>query len=593
MLKRVFFIVLAVFLCGLTVGCSNETQPTSPGTIDGGGAAKDGTETLGPPSIAIADGSGFVEGGVGMEGVTSGELTIDVPEGVQIQQTLLYWAGGASNGVGDDEISLEGTLIQGELIGGPIEFYRPYDFFAYRADITGLGLVNAGSNTLTVADFNFTGVTNDENNGAGILVIYDDGTAADLELRDGLDMAYFGFEPTLDATVPQDFAIIPADVDRTGDLFILAASVGENRPNTVKVSTAAGDQFFETPLGSLDGLTWDSLKLTVDIPAGIETLSVQLISEESQDPRGASLGWVAAGLAVEAVAVEQFTISGAVFQDADLDGFFDDIEWGIGAVVVELINANNEVVTTVTSPDDGFYSFLADAGDYTINISYDYPDDFNIHLGTSFAPTTLISIPVTIGPDSPGNNIGFDPLDEEIIADLEAGVLLSNNVPLEDWLKLLRRGLIEENSNRQAKGHGDDDPDHGPTPGWGHPSNYYDLDEILDFATFIESLYLFEPYQFTEGNEVQEIYDILKSNPRDDEGKLYVELLVTELNYAAGRGIIGQLDVVGVLISWGEALIVAGEDEALAGQKDRKSDLLRALSVFEALNTGGGGGVDE
>ena len=165
--------------------------------------------------------------------------------------------------------------MQGTLIGGPTLFYGSYEFYAYRADITGLGLVEPGSNTFTVADFDFVG-GNDENSGASILVIYDDGTAADLSLRDGLDMAYFGFVPTLDATVPQVFEVNPENVDRTADLLLLVASVGENRPTTVQVTTSAGDQIFENVLGSTDGDAWDSLTLTVDVPAGADELSVQV-----------------------------------------------------------------------------------------------------------------------------------------------------------------------------------------------------------------------------------------------------------------------------------------------------------------------------
>ena len=119
---RLISIVLIVGgLLALAAGCSHEPQVPAP-SVDLT-AGKNGTESLGPPSIPVATGSGFVEGGVGMVGVASADLTLDVPAGASITQVLLYWAGGTTAASGDDEISLDGTLIQGELIGGPTLFF--------------------------------------------------------------------------------------------------------------------------------------------------------------------------------------------------------------------------------------------------------------------------------------------------------------------------------------------------------------------------------------------------------------------------------------------------------------------------------------
>ncbi len=594
MKTRSIKLLILLAALGLVVGCSNEPDLTAPDT----GTAphnpylsKDGTEVLGPPLIDIASGSGFAEGGVGMTAEESAELTIDVPAGAQVVQALLYWAGGSNNGSGDQQISLDGNFIDGNLIGGPTLFYGSYEFYSYRADITGLGLVGPGPNTFTVADFDFVG-GNNENSGASILVIYDDGTVADLSLRDGLDMAYFGFVPTLDATVPQVFEVNPENVDRTADLLLLVASVGENRPTTVQVTTSAGYQIFEDVLGSTDGDAWDSLVLTVDVPANADELSVQVISTPDQDPQGASLGWVAAGLALQPAEVEMFAVDGIVFEDASRDEFYDGIEWGIGGVVLELNDAGG-TVATATSDFLGNFQLEAPAGDYTLEINLTgYPDDFNADLAAYFEATTPLSIPVTIGPANTGNFFGFTPLTEELVADLESGGLASDASPLEYWTQLFRRALIEERSNRQANGHDNGhDNGNGNGGGWGHDENYFSPDELRDLLTLIEGYYIEIPYQFTDGMELEEVYEILKRRPRTDGAKLYRELLVTELNFAAGYGIIGQEDVLGVLISWGESLL-AGEDEK-SGDKSRQGDIRFALELFGVINTGGGGGVDE
>lgn len=44
-----------------------------------GVALADGTETLGPPSIPIAAGSGTVAAGVGLNGVAAGTINVSVP----------------------------------------------------------------------------------------------------------------------------------------------------------------------------------------------------------------------------------------------------------------------------------------------------------------------------------------------------------------------------------------------------------------------------------------------------------------------------------------------------------------------------------
>ena len=56
--------------------------------------------------------------------------------------------------------------------------------------------------------------------------------------------------------------------------------------------------------------------------------------------------------------------------------------------------------------------------------------------------------------------------------------------------------------------------------------------------------------------------------------------------------IVNEADVLGVLISWGESLL-AGVGQKSMEKGIRSGDLALALEVFGAINTGGGGGVDE
>ena len=230
-----------------------------------------------------------------------GMLDFTVPAGATINQVLLYWAGGTNTGgPGDDTIKVDGMDVTGTLIGGPTNFYGAYYFSAYRADITNDVVVTDGYNQFEISDFMFDydPETHDENNGVSMVVIYDDGTTAEIALRDGLDLAFFDFSAPLDATVPQTFTFAAEPVDRTADLLLAVGSVYLDRPNQIKVTTSAGEQYFDNILDSTDGLTWDSLILEVTVPAGDTSLTVELISPAVADPLGASLGWVGAGLAV-------------------------------------------------------------------------------------------------------------------------------------------------------------------------------------------------------------------------------------------------------------------------------------------------------
>ena len=145
----------------------------------------DGTETLGPPSVAIAEGSGVVVSGVGLELSQPGTINIDVPVGATVEQVLLYWEGQSTTDIGGDEtVDVNGTSVTGTLIGGPTLFFPNAYGSTYRADITALGAVVAGPNAVAVGGLTFDRV----NNGAGLVVIYDDGTTADIGIVDGNDL---------------------------------------------------------------------------------------------------------------------------------------------------------------------------------------------------------------------------------------------------------------------------------------------------------------------------------------------------------------------------------------------------------------------
>ncbi len=261
----------------------------------------DGTETLGTPSITIESGSGIVAAGTGLI-MQPGTIDIDVPVGATVKQVLLYWEGQSPNS-GDDTITVDSNPVTGTLIGGPTLFFSDKKSSTFRADITGLGLVGPGSNSLEVAGLSFGFA----DNGAGVLVIFDDDGSADVQLRDGNDLAFINFAPPLDTTVPQTYSFAPASSDRTATLAMFFSSVagtvstaGPLRPTTIEITVDATLTQLINVLDGSEGEEWNTLTVPVNIPAGKSSLTVQALSQDdgATGELPASFAWNAAALSV-------------------------------------------------------------------------------------------------------------------------------------------------------------------------------------------------------------------------------------------------------------------------------------------------------
>lgn len=266
-------------------------------------AFADGTETLGPPSVSISPSATRVlAAGVGMTGFVNApnSFAVNVPADATVHQVLLYWGGHFSTGVftgaPDNAISVNGNAITGTQIGGPAFFFGipgPVDehFVTYRSDVTGLGLVSAGANTLTISDMAFSSFLGSKaNDGAGVLVLYSlptDAAGTLVGLRDGLDLAYIDFPAPRDTTVPQTFSFAASASDRVANLASLAGSVTDFsaewgfRPNQIRVTFdlgGTGDVTLNNPFQSNQGAEWDAVNIPVTIPAGATQMTVQALS---------------------------------------------------------------------------------------------------------------------------------------------------------------------------------------------------------------------------------------------------------------------------------------------------------------------------
>ena len=292
-----------------------------------GPARADGTETLGPPQgLTLATGTGIVAAGVGLsKDAESNTISFKVPDGATVKQVLIYWEGQTpEGGAVDVEFTLNGTTVTAtdpgdatdgdDRIGAPINFYNLEgvgDIYAiaYRYDITSLGLVVPGDNTLTVEGLDGFGFTTD---GAGVLVIFEEPNtpASNIQLVDGIDLAFIGFDEPKKSTVPQEFTFPAADQPRMATLTMFFSSVkgetsgeGPLRPSSIEVTVGGATTTYSNLLNSNDGPEWDTHTFMVTIPSGATSLTVQAFSRNDQDPGSleplpASFFWLAAGLSV-------------------------------------------------------------------------------------------------------------------------------------------------------------------------------------------------------------------------------------------------------------------------------------------------------
>jgi hypothetical protein len=273
----------------------------------------DSSESLGPPSITIGAGTGIAAAGVGLSEAQPGVINVDVPAGATVNQVLLYWEGrhAFSPAEGDNTATVNGTEVTGEWIGG-MDLRRSTSS-AYRADITGLDVVNAGTSNLSIGDLGFL-----TNNGAGVVVIFADSSAdpAAIDLRDGNDFAFYAYPDPQDTTVAQTFTFEATGEDRVATLMLFFSSVSgtassgsalDFRPTAIEITLGDGTKtVFDNELDSKDGQEWDTVTVNVLIPAGETSVTVQALSVDNgaDIPTGtnrdipASFHWITGALAI-------------------------------------------------------------------------------------------------------------------------------------------------------------------------------------------------------------------------------------------------------------------------------------------------------
>lgn len=270
-----------------------------PGLIFPATVWADGSEELGPPTLPVqSKATGLVLSGVTPCDCGKGDMQITVPENVTVTQVLLYWYVALQNNNSPrNDITIDEETVMGTTIGGPTIFWDNVYFTAFRSDVTSLGWITPGANHLTV-DLPFTPAETIEE-AVGIVVLYDDGqTREQIYLRDGLDLAFFRFAAPLDRTTPQSFTFAPAPHARTAHLYLWLGSLEAERPYRVEIDVGAEHREEVRTACLICGRWWEPAIITQTIPANVSNLTVQLFSQEQDNPLGASLEWMGASLVI-------------------------------------------------------------------------------------------------------------------------------------------------------------------------------------------------------------------------------------------------------------------------------------------------------
>jgi hypothetical protein len=264
---------------------------------------------------------------------------------------------------------------------------------------------------LNEADFLRNGLP--VNNGAGVLVIYDDGVSPKniIQLRDGQDYAYFPSPPPLDTTVPQTYVFAAAGVPRTADLDMFFASVagtastGGFRPTTINIYIDNVLTYaINNALNSNDGQEWDTLVAPIIIPAGATSVKVQALSPpfpfDNVTPPSASFAWMTSALNIKGIRT-QSDVCGLTW------GYWKNHTWPANSLVMGGKTYNATELANLLA--------LPVSGDASINLAHQLiAAKFNVLNGTDISTASgsitaadnllglySTKVPLSIKPSSP------------------------------------------------------------------------------------------------------------------------------------------------------------------------------------------------
>lgn len=268
--------------------------------------------------------------------------------------------------------------------------------------------------------------------------------------------------------------------------------------------------------------------------------------------------------------IPTYEISGTIFQDADRDTFLDGNESGIVNVRVYLMQSGVPIDNTVSNALGAYIFPAVFCGTYTIQV------DTTSLTGTQttyFTPTSSITRQVTVGPNSTGNNFGFETNTTKFKADLQSGALPTTGFKAQFWKKQVAAALRNGNAT-------------------------YSRTSILNFISAMNGsgYALPDPFVFVGNDDAKLNFalEILSRPIRTPSDELARELLALEFNQAAQKGI--DLSTQLVLIGWAESLLGPLSTRPVGireggGIDSPQGDVEDATEIIILINKSTGGGA--
>jgi hypothetical protein len=242
-----------------------------------------GTEQLGAPTgITIQPASRSVSAGVGLIDGQPDNISIAVPAGATIRQVLVYWEGldwAPTDHGPTATLTIGGTQVTGSRIGGPSDLFGDSWSSTFRADVSALGVVAPGNNSVSISGHDFTRFKN----GAGLVVLYDDALGGGtVTLFDGNDVANPLAAPPFHTTAPVTFTFPASAQARTFRASMMFAPFWPDRASVITFHSGGSqiDVLFDAIYPS-DGNSWCTLAHDVLIPAGATDLTIQALPVDS------------------------------------------------------------------------------------------------------------------------------------------------------------------------------------------------------------------------------------------------------------------------------------------------------------------------
>lgn len=262
-----------------------------------------------------------------------------------------------------------------------------------------------------------------------------------------------------------------------------------------------------------------------------------------------------------------YSISGTAYVDANGNGVLDVDEPLLTGVSVNLYDANGNVLVTLLTDANGFYSFNDLQEDsYSVNVAATgTTEDLNGILEGYFTRSNASAISVNLlGADSLNNNFGFVVSVGNLLDDFDSTDPDADGFTFTGTGKTIGYWKHQHNVAIRGKGRA-----------------HVEAAVLAIYLQAIEGLYLVDPFQFTDGDEFASSRAILSSTSSNEVDLLSKQLLGTELNHIAGIGLTGDYKKLqSVLIAWSEYLVKHNTSFT-------RDEILAAKDICDLINNTG------